>query len=212
LAGVTSKKAKKQRSKEAKKQNDRKRQFGDCKWGIKVDCVATGKIGALTRAWCVRFLMLGCLLGVGLLAGCKSAPPQHGLNEKQIAALKDAGFKQTDKGWEFGLSDKVLFETDRSEISAAARQVIARVAHTLADVGISSVRVYGYTDSTGGDAYNERLSRQRANAVADALVEAGTPRNGIEAVGAGKQNPVADNGTAEGRAQNRRVAIVISTR
>ena len=156
--------------------------------------------------------MLGWLLGLGALAGCQSAPPQHGLSEKQFAVLKDAGFKHTDEGWEFGLNDRVLFDTDRFEMKPEAQQVVARVAHTLTGIGISNVRVYGYTDSTGSAEYNERLSLHRANAVADALIGAGLPRDGIQTTGAGAREPVADNTTAEGRAQNRRVAIVISAR
>ncbi|MFC0397640.1 OmpA family protein [Paraburkholderia rhizosphaerae] len=146
-----------------------------------------------------------------LLTACQGAPPKHGLTAAQIAALQEAGFHETDEGWEFGISDKVLFETDKFEIQATAHDVITRVASTLIKVGISTVRVYGYTDSTGSDAHNDWLSQQRANAVASALVDAGMARDGLTPIGAGKKHPVADNRTAEGRAQNRRVAIVIST-
>jgi outer membrane protein OmpA-like peptidoglycan-associated protein len=160
----------------------------------------------------MRLLLLGSVLGLGTLAGCQSAPQQHGLSEKQVAALKEAGFKPTEEGWEFGLNDRVLFDTDRFAMKPEAQQLVMRVAHTLTGIGITHVRVYGYTDSTGSETYNERLSQLRANAVADALATAGLQRSGIEAIGAGPRDPVADNSTAEGRAQNRRVAIVISTR
>ncbi|CAB3762073.1 Peptidoglycan-associated lipoprotein [Paraburkholderia humisilvae] len=156
-------------------------------------------------------LIASLLAVLVLLTGCQSTPPKHGLTAAQIAALKEAGFHETDEGWEFGISDKVLFETDKFEIQAAAQDVITRVASTLIKVSISTVRVYGYTDSTGSDAHNDWLSQQRANAVANALVDAGMARDGLTPIGAGKRHPVADNSTAEGRAQNRRVAIVIST-
>ncbi|VVD84603.1 OmpA family protein [Pandoraea terrigena] len=156
-------------------------------------------------------MALVCLLGLAALAGCQTTPV-HGLTAEQIVALKSEGFKQTDDGWEFGMSDKVLFDSDEFVIHDAARQTVARIGHTLVKVGLNSASVYGYTDSVGSDTYNEQLSARRAEAVADVLAEAGMPRADIQTIGAGKRNPVADNSTATGRAQNRRVAIVISTR
>ena len=164
----------------------------------------------LTRA-IRRLLSLVFLLTFGALAGCQTTPV-HGLTAEQIAALKSEGFVQTDEGWEFGLSDTVLFDTDKFVLRDAARQTVLRIGGTLVKVGLDAVRVYGYTDSVGSDTYNEQLSARRADAVADALVDAGLKRNGIQSIGAGKRNPVADNSTPAGRAQNRRVAIVISTR
>lgn len=146
-----------------------------------------------------------------MLAGCQTMP-SAGLTPAQIAALKAEGFQQTDEGWEFGMADKVLFDTDQFVVRDDAAQVVSRIGRTMASVGLSKARVYGYTDATGSDAYNEQLSKRRAEAVAVVLVAAGVPRAGVEAIGAGKRNPVADNATPAGRAQNRRVAIVISTR
>jgi outer membrane protein OmpA-like peptidoglycan-associated protein len=181
--------------------------------GIEVECLAAttrNGSGTLKKWYLPALIAASFLLMLTLLAGCQSAPPKHGLTAAQIAALKEAGFHETDEGWEFGISDKVLFQTDRFELQPAAQEVITHVASTLVKVGISTVRVYGYTDSTGSDAHNDLLSQQRAKAVADALVVAGMARNGLTPIGAGKSHPVADNNTAEGRAQNRRVAIVIS--
>ncbi|WP_353191030.1 OmpA family protein [Pandoraea pnomenusa] len=158
-----------------------------------------------------RLMCLACLLGIGALAGCQTTPV-HGLTAEQIAALKAEGFVQTDDGWEFGLSDTVLFDTDKFVLRDAARQTVMRIGATLARVGLDSVRVYGYTDAVGSDTYNEQLSARRADAVASVLVDAGLQRAGIQTIGAGKRNPVGDNSTPAGRAQNRRVAIVISTR
>ncbi|AJC19919.1 OmpA family protein [Pandoraea pulmonicola] len=163
----------------------------------------------MTRAR--RLAALVCLIGIGALAGCQTTPV-HGLTAEQIAALKAEGFVQTDEGWEFGMADTVLFDTDQFVLKDGARQTVARIGQTLVKVGLNEVRVYGYTDSVGSDAYNEQLSGRRADAVAEALIDAGMQRAGIKTVGAGKRNPVADNSTPAGRAQNRRVAIVISTR
>jgi OOP family OmpA-OmpF porin len=67
--------------------------------------------------------------------------------------------------------------------------------------------VEGHTDSTGADAYNQALSERRANAVLKYLVDAGVPAARLSARGFGESEPVADNDTAEGRAQNRRVVL-----
>lgn len=147
----------------------------------------------------------------GTLAGCQSAPVTHGLNASQIQALEQAGFHEVDGGWELGLDDRVLFDVDKSDVLPGAKTTIGRLGQTLTKVDIRHVRVYGYTDSTGSDDYNDKLSRRRANSVSDVLVDAGMPRDGIVTAGKGKQDPVADNATVEGRAQNRRVAIVVTT-
>ncbi len=165
----------------------------------------------ITSAWRLRAMVAIVLLALGALAGCQSVP-QSGLSAAQIAALKNAGFNESAEGFEFGINDRLLFETNAFAIQPQAQRIVQRIARTLIDVGISRVRVYGYTDSTGSDTYNQRLSLQRASAVADTLASAGMARSDIEAIGAGKQNPVADNNSPEGRAENRRVAIVISTR
>jgi OOP family OmpA-OmpF porin len=67
--------------------------------------------------------------------------------------------------------------------------------------------VEGHTDNTGSDAYNQALSVRRANAVLKYLVDAGVPASRLSAQGFGESQPVADNDTAEGRAQNRRVVL-----
>jgi outer membrane protein OmpA-like peptidoglycan-associated protein len=73
----------------------------------------------------------------------------------------------------------------------------------------ASLRVEGFTDSQGADAANLSLSRQRAEAVRKALVGAGLDGGRIQTVGRGKAEPVADNASAEGRARNRRVEIIV---
>ncbi|RKP51770.1 OmpA family protein [Pararobbsia silviterrae] len=155
--------------------------------------------------------LFGAVLVACALAGCQTAPPRVGLSQSQLAALEQAGFRQTDDGWALGLNDRVLFDSDKFELRSDAKATIERVGQSLLKVDLTHVRVYGYTDATGGDEYNDKLSKRRADAVGDTLAEVGMPREGITTFGEGKRNPVADNGTPEGRAQNRRVAIVIPT-
>ncbi|CNE72675.1 OmpA family protein [Yersinia nurmii] len=147
-------------------------------------------------------------LGLLLLAGCQNKP--QGLTAEQIAALQEQGFKLTDNGWEFGLSDKVLFSSNVGNLNAQGEQTVEKIGHALMDVGINHIRLDGHTDSMGEESYNNQLSYGRASAVADTLSSVGMPKANIEVRGLGKLNPVADNRTAKGRAENRRVAMIVT--
>ncbi len=105
----------------------------------------------------------------------------------------------------------VLFDTDSSTIKSAAHSSgeIDRVAQILNKYPYSTIKVVGYTDSTGAESHNLRLSELRANAVKNALMVKGVSSSRMVAIGMGKSYPVADNNTPEGRQLNRRVNIVI---
>ena len=103
----------------------------------------------------------------------------------------------------------ILFATDRADVSPALRDDLMAVAASLNDFPDTTVQVLGHTDSTGSADYNQRLSERRANAVADVLMEGGVPFSRIRTIGRGEDQPVASNLTEEGKAQNRRVEIVI---
>jgi len=147
------------------------------------------------------------LASIVLLAACQIT--NHGLNPAQIAMLKKEGFQQTSDGWALALSSKVLFDVDADAIKPETRQSIERTGQALASVQINRLRVEGYTDNTGTDAHNLDLSRRRAAAVEQALASSGLAGGHIQIAGMGKQNPVADNATEAGRAENRRVAIIV---
>jgi len=105
----------------------------------------------------------------------------------------------------------VLFDTGSSTIKSAANSSgeIDRVAQILNKYPDSTIKVVGYTDSTGSESHNLRLSELRANAVKNALMVKGVRASRMVAIGMGKSYPVADNNTPEGRQLNRRVNIVI---
>lgn len=107
------------------------------------------------------------------------------------------------------LSGEVLFEYDQAELRPNARQRLEAVAAALRAQPDRSIRVEGHTDSRGSDGYNEDLSRRRAEAVRRFLVEQGVEEGRVSAVGRGEAEPVAPNGSPEGRANNRRVEIVL---
>lgn len=165
----------------------------------------------------IRARLLGAMFVTAslLLAGCQTPPPapasapRSGLSEAQVAVLKQQGFVQTDDGWELSFADKLLFEVDDFHLNAGSRVAVEKIGRALLSVGITQLRVDGHTDNTGSDAYNRKLSLQRADAVADALANIGIARQNISTFGMGKSRPVADNQTAAGRSENRRVAIIV---
>ncbi|MEO1178485.1 MAG: OmpA family protein [Pseudomonadota bacterium] len=103
----------------------------------------------------------------------------------------------------------ILFATDSFDVRADLRRDLNALAGNLQAYPQSTVQVVGHTDSDGEAGYNQQLSERRANAVADVLLGAGVPFNRIQAFGRGENQPVASNLTPEGKAQNRRVEIVI---
>ena len=122
---------------------------------------------------------------------------------------KIAMVKQEARGLVITLSGSVLFTSGRSTLLANARPKLDEVATALQKSDAEKFVVEGHTDSIGSDATNEELSYRRAQTVDDYLIERGVPAEKIRAVGYGKSRPVADNTTAEGRANNRRVEIII---
>lgn len=146
---------------------------------------------------------------IATVAGCATAP-QGRLTPAQITVLKSQGFALTDNGWELGLPDKVLFGFDDDTIAPERQASLKRMGRVLVEAGIESLRIDGHTDNAGPIEYNRLLSLRRAEAVARVLASCGFPPDHLEVRGLGKGRPVADNRTAAGRAENRRVSIIVS--
>jgi outer membrane protein OmpA-like peptidoglycan-associated protein len=105
---------------------------------------------------------------------------------------------------------QVFFDFNKDTLTEADLRELQKVVAFVKKYPGAKIRLDGYTDSIGEDAYNIKLSERRATAVMNYLIkEAGIDRSKITAVGHGKADPVADNETAEGRAKNRRVEISI---
>lgn len=102
----------------------------------------------------------------------------------------------------------VLFATNKYALNANAKTNLQQLSKVLKEYSDADVAIYGHTDSTGSDAINDPLSVNRAKAVSDYLLSLGVSNNQIKSVeGFGSKQPVADNSTAAGRAENRRVEI-----
>jgi OOP family OmpA-OmpF porin len=100
------------------------------------------------------------------------------------------------------------FAFGSATLTAEGRANASKAAGMLKQHPTLHVSVDGFTDSIGSEAYNQGLSERRAQAVADALVDDGIARDRLDVRGFGKSRPIADNGTAAGRAENRRVEII----
>lgn len=134
--------------------------------------------------------------------------------KKAAQALADlqkiAAVKQESRGMVITLSGSVLFPSNESTLLPGAMVKLNEVADALIKGNPdSNIVVEGHTDSQGKRDYNMDLGRKRADAVRDQLVQRGVAADRIKSVGIGPDRPVAENTTAEGRANNRRVEIIV---
>jgi outer membrane protein OmpA-like peptidoglycan-associated protein len=140
----------------------------------------------------------------------KAADNANAIREKLRQQLNSVlATSETARGLIVNMSD-VLFDTGKFTLKPDTKIALAKVAGILQAYPGLKLQVEGYTDSVGGDDYNQKLSENRAGAVKDFLVSQGVSDSNITAAGYGKASPVADNTTAAGRAQNRRVNLVVS--
>jgi len=121
-----------------------------------------------------------------------------------------ASVKQDQRGTIITLPGGVLFETAKSALLSSAREKLNQVSDALAQDREATVMIEGHTDSQGNEDTNQKLSQARAESVRDYLVQRGVAADRIRAEGKGKSQPIASNKTAEGRADNRRVEIVVN--
>ncbi len=171
--------------------------------------------------------LLGLLLG-GLIGGGTGRIIGAGIGgiaggavgyqmDKQIRELKEStagsgiDITETDNGQAIlvNLPDGVTFDVDSSSLKPQFRNTLDEIGISLNQYPNSLIDVYGHTDSTGSDQYNQALSERRASTVANYMVMRGVSATRIRSQGFGETMPIADNETIEGRASNRRVEIKI---
>jgi outer membrane protein OmpA-like peptidoglycan-associated protein len=120
-----------------------------------------------------------------------------------------ASVREEARGLIVTLPGNIYFDVNKSDVKPAMRARLTEIARALATVPGQRVLVEGHTDSDGTSQYNLQLSRLRAQSVRSALVEGGVSPDRIEAQGYGETRPVATNATGAGKAQNRRVELVL---
>lgn len=127
-----------------------------------------------------------------------------------LSKIEGMSAAQSERGLVLTLSGSVLFQTGKSVLLPAAQKRLDEAAAAIKEDG-RPITVIGHTDSTGSDAVNEALSKKRAEAVATYLSSRGVPSDRVKTEGAGESQPIADNATPEGRANNRRVEVILET-
>ena len=129
------------------------------------------------------------------------------LKNAQIEKVKDSNNLQAIK---VTFENGILFAINSSQLNATSKQDLNQLAQNLIQNPETNIQVFGYTDNTGSQQLNERLSLQRAESVANYLMSDGVKSSRVSVKGFGWNDPVASNATPEGRAQNRRVEIYIT--
>ena len=153
--------------------------------------------------------------GLGALGGyiwSKQMEDKKRAMERATAGTGTVVTQTADNQLKLSIPNDISFDTGRIDIKPNLRPILDQFAQGLSQQTSMDVRIAGYTDSTGSDAINNRLSVNRAQSARDYLVGRGVNSSRISIDGRGSREPVADNGTAEGRARNRRIDIFLAER
>ena len=175
--------------------------------------IAGGIIGAVAGAAVdddkrLRGALIGGALGAG---GGAAIGARLDRQEAALRAQLDANVGIVNTGNELivTLPQDILFETDSAALTGSLRSDLGTLARSLNEFPQSTVDIIGHADNTGEAAYNQDLSARRAQAVSRVLASNGVSPARLSAFGRGEDEPVASNLSPEGRAQNRRVEIII---
>lgn len=168
--------------------------------GAVIGAIANNSKGALIGA------AIGGLAGMGV---------GHYMDKQEMhlrQQLENTGVSVTRVGDTIVLNmpNAITFDVNQSTLKQNAMPTLDSVILVLQEFDETRVNVLGHTDSTGAASYNQTLSEKRAGAVADYLLQRGLPYNRVNPIGYGETRPIADNNTAAGRDQNRRVELVLS--
>ncbi|WP_374574933.1 OmpA family protein [Phenylobacterium sp.] len=149
--------------------------------------------------------------GVGALAGAAVGNYMDRQQAELRAQLAGSGVDVERQGDNIVLNmpSDVTFAVDQADIQSRFYPTLDKVAETLNNYPQTTIDIIGHADSTGSDAYNQALSERRASSVASYLVSHGVLRDRLYVAGRGESQPIASNDTPEGRAQNRRVEVVL---
>ena len=181
--------------------------------GAGIGAVAGGLLGAAVGGG--KGAATGAILGGAVGAGggyiwSKKMQDQKAAMEKATAGTGVAVTQTSDNRLKLDIPSDVSFDTGRSAIKPNFDPILNQFAGTLTQHPATTISIVGHTDSTGSDAINNPLSVDRANSARDYLVSRGVARNRIATDGRGAREPVADNGTSQGRDKNRRIEIYVA--
>lgn len=179
--------------------------------GAAIGAVAGAVIGQMAGKNAAAGAAIGGIAGA--VAGNVWSKRMQAQREAMEQATRGTDVEVTrtqDNQLKVNIPNDISFATGSAAIKPELRSVLEAFANGLSkDSAGMHVRIVGHTDSTGSDAINNPLSKDRAESVKDFLVDRGVPASRVETAGRGEREPVASNDTAEGRARNRRVEIFL---
>ncbi len=148
---------------------------------------------------------IGAALGgaIGATLDQQAAELRGSINNPNVTVTNNGSYLTVN------MPQDLLFAVDSASLRPDLRSDLGSVAQSLIRYPNSRIEVIGHTDNTGSAAYNYDLSQRRANAVSAVLTQNGVPFGRITTIGRGFDQPIASNATPQGRAQNRRVEIII---
>lgn len=165
-----------------------------------------GLVGAIDSGKHARNAALGCGIvgaGVGAYMDVQEAKLREELQGTGVQVIREGD------NIRLIMPGNITFETDSYNLRSSFYPVLNSVGQVLAKYGDTTLRVSGHTDNTGSRQYNQTLSERRASSVADYLATRQVDRSRMLVQGMGFDQPIADNGSAAGRAQNRRVELYV---
>lgn len=148
--------------------------------------------------------------GAGVVIGKKMDKQKAELEKIEGAKVESVTDVNNLQAIKVTFDSGILFSTGKSDLSASSKSALIKFAASLKETPETDVAIYGHTDNTGSRDLNFRLSNDRANSVASFLANNGVSKERMKTEGKAFDEPVADNSTEAGRAQNRRVEIYIS--
>jgi len=189
---------------------------GCASWGDKqkkgagIGAAGGGVVGAIVghkTGSTARGAIIGAV--VGGAAGAIIGNRMDAQAEKLSQELEGAQVSRVGEGIAVTFDSGILFPFDSAELTSEARSNLRKLADSLEAETRTNVMILGHTDSDGSDSYNQRLSEQRGRSAEDYLGSLGVASSRVVSRGRGEAEPIASNGTEEGRRQNRRVEVAI---
>ncbi len=168
-----------------------------------------GGIAADNRKERQRNIVIGAIAGGALGGAIGNSLDRQAADLQAAIGNNRVSIVNTGNSLIVTMPQDILFNVDSAELRPDLRADLQALANNLQQYPNSVVQVIGHTDSDGAAAYNQNLSARRANAVAGVLINRGVNPGRVVAIGRGESQPIASNQTAAGKAQNRRVEIVI---
>jgi outer membrane protein OmpA-like peptidoglycan-associated protein len=155
----------------------------------------------------------GAVIG-GVAGGVIGGAIGHKLDKqaKELEQIPNAEVEKKEDRLVVTMADAVLFDVNSTALKPQSQGTLGQMADVMVRYPDSDIFVKGHTDSTGSEAYNQKLSKRRARAVKNHLIDQGVSRKRITAIGFGETMPVTSNDTLAGRQMNRRVEIEIRPR